>query len=105
MYVVSYIFKTTAIINFLLFVGGFILYAIITLGTLYLLYIILRIMFGENFWNGLILLIILGVVGPFLRFVPMALGLVLSYPLVFMSQDIETRFYSNTRNDDPEEFS
>lgn len=91
-YIVSYIFKTTAIINFLLVAGGVILYVISALVGLYLLYIILRIMFIESFFYGLLFLALLGVFGSLLYFIPIAIGLVLGYPLIFMSEDIEKRF-------------
>lgn len=88
-YIVSYIFKTTAIISLLLTVGGIILYLGSALLGLYLFWIILTVMFTGNFFLGLLFLFLLGTFG---SFVPMAIGLALGYPLVFMSEDIEKRF-------------
>lgn len=93
-YVVSYIFKTTAVINFLLGIGGFILYSASFVIGLFLLYTVLRIMFTGNFFFGLILFFALGTFGALLYFIPMAIGIVLGYPLIFMSEDIEKRFYA-----------
>jgi len=92
-YIISYLFKTTAIINFLLGIGWFVLYAISVVIGLYLLYSVLQIMFTGSFLFGLLLLFLLGTFGALLYFIPMAIGFVLGYPLIFMSEDIEKRFY------------
>lgn len=91
-YIVSYMFKTTAVIGFLLAVGGFVLYVVSAIIGLYWFYQVLQIMFTENFFWGLILLVLLGTFGPLLYYIPIAIGLVIGYPLMFMSEDIEKRF-------------
>jgi hypothetical protein len=93
-YVVSYIFKTSTVANFLLVVGGFILYAVCSIIGLYILFLILQMMFTGSFWLGLLYFAILGMFGSFLNLIPMAIGLILGYPLIFISEDIEKRFYS-----------
>ena len=97
-YIVSYLFKTTAIISFLLVIGGFVLYAISAVVGLYLLYSVLQIMFTRSFLFGLLLLFLLGTFGALLYFIPMEIGLVLGYPLIFMSEDIEKRFHTENNN-------
>lgn len=92
LYIVSYIFKTTAIISSLITLGGLFLYAVSAVTALYLLYFILQIMFTGSFLLGLLLLFLFGVLGAVLYFIPMAIGLVLGYPLLFMHEDIEKRF-------------
>lgn len=93
-YIVSYIFKTTGIITFLLSAGGLILYAVSAIVGLYFLYVILTIMFTESFLYGLLLLVLLSIFGSLLYFIPMAIGLVLGYPLMWMLEDIEKRFHA-----------
>jgi len=90
-YIVSYVFKTTAVISFLLTVGGIVLYVGSALLGLYLLWIILTMMFTGSFFLGLLFLFLLGTFG---SFVPMAIGMALGYPLIFISEDIEKRFHS-----------
>jgi hypothetical protein len=97
-YIVSYAFRTTAIITFLLSVGGVILYVASFIVGIYLLYLILKIIFTGTLWYGLLLLFILGIFGGILQFIPMAIGYVLAYPLIFMSEDIEKRVNSNQNN-------
>ncbi|MFH1455091.1 MAG: hypothetical protein ABIF22_02105 [bacterium] len=99
-YIVSYLFKTTSIIAVLISIGGFALYAISAIIGLYFLYFVLHTMFNGSFWFGLLLLILLGTLGRLLLFVPVAVGLVLGYPLLFMSEDIEKRFTSKNICDD-----
>jgi hypothetical protein len=101
-YIVSYIFRTTAIISLLITLGGLFLYAISAVTALYLLYFILQIMFTGSFLLGLLLLFLFGVLGAVLYFIPMAIGLVLGYPLLFMHEDIEKRF--NTEHKKIEEY-
>jgi len=90
-YVISYIFKTTAVISFLLTIGGIILYVGSVVIGLYLLWNILTVMFTSSFFLGALFLLLLGVFGSFL---PMTIGMTLGYPLIFMSEDIERRFHS-----------
>lgn len=97
-YIVSYLFKTTAIITFLFSMGGFFLYAISAVGGFYLLYLILQIMFTGRLFFGLLLLFLSGIFGWLFYFIPMAIGLVLGYPLIFMSEDIEKRFHTENNN-------
>lgn len=94
-YLVSYLFRTTAIISAMLFIGGGILYIASALVGLYLLFNVLSIMFTESFFYGLLLIILLGTFGSLLYFIPMAIGMVLGYPLMFMSEDIEKRFHKS----------
>jgi hypothetical protein len=91
-YIISYVFRTTSIATFLISVGGFILYLIVTIWGLYLLFNVLSIMFTESFLWGLGLLILLSMFGGLLYFIPMAVGLVLGYPLFFIIEDMERRF-------------
>jgi ABC-type transport system involved in multi-copper enzyme maturation permease subunit len=91
-YIVSYVFRTTAIASFMVAVGGFVLYAAVTLWGLYLLFSVLTIMFTESFLWGLGLLFLLSMFGGLLYFIPMAVGLVLGYPLFFIIEDIEEKF-------------
>src|SRR3989344_112754 len=91
-YVISYLFKTTVVAGFLMMVGGFILYVASGVIGLYWLYLILNIMFTGSFFYGLLLLVLLGTFGQLLYFIPMAIGLALGFPLIFISNDIEERF-------------
>ncbi len=104
-YIVSYIFKTTAIINLLITLGGLFSYAISVVTALYLLYLILQIMFTGSFLFGLLLLFLFGVLGAVLYFIPMAVGLVLGYPLLFMHEDIEKRFSAEYKKIEEYEYS
>jgi len=90
-YIISYLFRTTAVIGFLLAIGGTILYIGSLLLGLYLLWQILTMMFTGSFLLGFLFLLLLGAFG---SFVPMAVGMTLGYPLLFISEDIERRFPS-----------
>ncbi len=90
-YIVSYVFKTTSIINFLIGSGVVVLNIISLIVGLYFMYIALQIMFTESFWRGFLYLGLFGLFARFLALIPVAVGLVLGYPLFFMSEDIEKR--------------
>lgn len=91
-YIVSLIFRTTAILTAIIGIGGFILYAASAIVGLYLFFLVLQTMFTVSFFTGLFQLTLLGIFGGLLYFIPVAIGFVLGYPLIFMFQDIEKRF-------------
>ncbi|MCG2699842.1 hypothetical protein L6274_02210 [Candidatus Parcubacteria bacterium] len=93
LYFLSLAFKTTAIINTILGIGGFLLYAFMGIWMLWLLYLSLNIMFTESFFQGLLLVVIgLPIAQAILYAVGLGLGFILGYPLIWFSGDLEKRF-------------
>lgn len=80
LYFLSLLFKTTAIIDSIMAIGGIILYFGFMVLGVFLLYLVLRYMFEENFFIGLLLLIFgLPVAEMLFYAIMMALGAHLSY--------------------------
>jgi hypothetical protein len=94
-YIVSYLFKTTSVISFMLSVGGILLYAVSGIIFLYLLYIVLSMIFNGGFVLGLIIFFLLSIFGGLLQLIPISIGLILGYPLIFMLEDLEKKFALN----------
>jgi len=96
LYFLSLVFKTTIIIDTILGIGIFILYALMGIWMLWLLYSALSIMFTESFFWGLLILIFgLPIAQMFLYGIGIGLGFVLGYPLIWFSEDLEKRFSEN----------
>jgi len=89
LYFLSLLFKTTAIIDTIMAIGGIILYlGFIVLG-LFLLYLVLRYMFEVNFFIGLLLLVF-GL--PLAQMLFYALMMVLGAPLIYFRDQLGEKF-------------
>lgn len=89
LYFLSLIFKTTAILDTIMTIGGIILYIGFALGGLFLLYLVLRYMFEESFFVGLLLLIF-GL--PLAEMLFYAFVMALGVPIIYFRSQLEEKF-------------
>jgi hypothetical protein len=95
LYFLSLLFKTTAIIDTIMVIGGIILYIGFGLLGLFLLYLVLRFMFERSFFLGLLLFFIgIPLAETLFYGIMMALGM----PLYYFRDQLEKKF--SQRNDD-----
>jgi MFS family permease len=94
LYFLSLLFKTTAIIDTILVIGGIILYLGFAVLGLFLLYLVLRYIFEENFFIGL-LLFIFGI--PLVEMLFYALIMALGAPLIYFRSLLEEKFGAKNR--------
>lgn len=103
LYVISRLFKTSVILQFLLGIGGFLLYIIIAISLLWSFYIALKIMFEGSFFYGLLLIFVGIPIAQFLIYIiGGSIGAVLGMPLFWMIEDIDNRGKKNQNIHDAE---
>jgi len=95
LYIISLLFRTTALISFITGAGMLIFYPAMALIGLYLLYLVLKIMFTQNFFLGAILLVF-GL--PVAEAIVFAIAVALGVPLFWMRVTLSEKF--SRRNDD-----
>ena len=92
-YLLSILFKTTKILEFILGSGFILLYISVAILDLFLLYLALKFMFESSFfWGFLIIIIGFPIITPLSYFLFMGIGFIIGSPLIYFLEDLEKRF-------------
>lgn len=92
LYIISRLFRTAVILQFLVGAGAFLFYIIIAISLLWFGYFALKIMFEGSFFYGLLLLLVGLPIAQFLIYIIAgSVGFILGAPLLWMIQDLEKR--------------